>query len=330
MNIPQLDSFLPRTNGKISLPHKMSPWRYLFRKPAGFCQNKKRKGLPMTICAAAICKQGMNDVIVGVSDRMLTCEVGEVAQLEYETKAWTKIYGLHPADAVVLVAGDVDNHASIVTETHEYVEKKHIKRIKSIARLYAENFAKHRKAIIQDLYFSPLGLSIDKFVTQQRKMNQDLVLELADKLLNEQVGVEAIIAGIDLGGAHIYHVGDPGHEKCFDASGFHAIGGGAIQFTTQMMLMGYDRFWQLPESLHLIYSGKKKAEVAPGVGQHATDLWMLGTNADGLLPEEVIIALHDNYREFEARIEAERNNSIERLRNDSRMSMIWKNGKTKK
>src|SRR5262249_19479336 len=140
--------------------------------------------------------------LVGISDRMLTS--GDV---EFEQRHHTKIFGLSPARAVCLGAGNVNTAFSISTSTHKQVIASSISEIEQIAQLYADNFSLLKQKRSERLYLSPLGLTIKSFARRQQELSSNLVSELARKIQREELGVTAIICGTDETGPHVYSVG---------------------------------------------------------------------------------------------------------------------------
>jgi hypothetical protein len=106
-------------------------------------------------------------------------------------------------------------------------------------------------------------------------LSSDLVDKLATEVLNfEMSEIEGIVTGIDPTGAHIYVVSNRG-VGCRDSVGFAAIGAGYWHANSQFMFAGHARSKPIPQTLLLTYAAKKRAEVAPGVGE-ATDMFWIG------------------------------------------------------
>jgi hypothetical protein len=269
--------FVPRRR-KVRIPY--------YRHHGKRCQ-------PMTICAAAICKNGQENVLVTISDRMIT--VGD--ETEFESGA-TKIFGFSPVNVICLSAGDADASLEIANATHRQVEAKGTLDVGGVADLYAENHAALRRTRLERLYLAPLGLNLGTFMARQRKMDPEQVAYLTDRMLDASgdLRAEAIIVGVDSTGPHIYQVADPGTSVCRDKSGFFAIGGGSRHFETVFMSASYDSTWQLMPTLLLMFSAKRQAEMAPGVGR-ATDMLSMQGNGNQVLTQEqlrIIATHHDN------------------------------------
>ncbi len=112
-------------------------------------------------------------------------------------------------------------------------------------------------------------------MSRQQEMAPELVRQLATELINfVPPRVATIFAGIDAFGAHIYSAQN-GDVTCQDGVGFAAIGAGYWHADSQFMFAGHTRTRPMPETLLLSYSAKKRAEVAPGVGE-GTDMFFIG------------------------------------------------------
>lgn len=140
-------------------------------------------------------------------------------------------------------------------------------------------YVKYYNEIISDLssnqILAPLGLNQETFIKRQKEMDSDFLKMVATELLNfESPGAQTIITGVDPTGSHIYmaHGSD---LNCKDKVGFASIGIGNWHANSHLMLAGGTRSKSLAEVLFLVYSAKKKSEVAPGVGK-GTDMFLVG------------------------------------------------------
>ena len=111
----------------------------------------------------------------------------------------------------------------------------------------------------------------------------------------EELDVEGIVCGVDAQWPHIYVITDPGIVNCEDSVGFAAVGIGANHADSQFMLAGYHFNETFPRSMFLTYAAKRKAEVAPGVGE-ATDLFSASLNGVSFARQEVITKLEEIYQ----------------------------------
>ena len=186
--------------------------------------------------------------------------------------------------SVALISGNAPVQASIATAAQTTILATKITNLEEIARLYATEFAAHRRKLASDEILAPLGLTTDLFLAQQQSMKPELVTALATQLQRYQVqgGMgRAIVAGADEKGGHIYVISEPGIETCMDSIGFVATGIGQRHAESQFMFEQYIKTWEFARALLLAYTAKKRAEVAPGVGS-ATDVVLITTAPRGI------------------------------------------------
>src|SRR6185312_864556 len=124
---------------------------------------------------------------------------------------------------------------------------------------------------------SPHGLDLNTFLAAQASMSAEVVSDLAARLSSFQFDsqLEAIIMGIDTDGpVHIktgekavypqLYAIDGDKAACMNTAGFAAIGIGKSHAESQIMLAGHSPMRSLSDSALLVYTAKKRAEVAPG------------------------------------------------------------------
>jgi len=144
-----------------------------------------------------------------------------------------------------------------------------------VVELYRVYYNNIRLTMADQHILAPLGLNSNSFINRQKEMDSGFVRQIATELLHYEIpGIEVIFAGNDISGIHLY-VANNDKITCRDNVGFAAIGVGYWHANSQMMFAGHTRRKSFPETLLLVYSAKKRAEVAPGVGQ-ATDMFAIG------------------------------------------------------
>jgi hypothetical protein len=145
-------------------------------------------------------------------------------------------------------------------------------------------------------------LDTNTFISRQREMDPQFIRQIGSELINfSPPAVEAIICGVDSSGPHLYSVYNS-DATCQDTVGFAAIGVGSWHADSQFMFAGHVGLRPFPETLLLVYLAKKRAEVAPGVGE-ATDMFSIGPALGSLffVNEEVKERLEKEYREMRRR-----------------------------
>jgi hypothetical protein len=234
-------------------------------------ERSPNRRMAVTVCVAAMCEE---NTLLGASDRMLTA--GDV---EFEPTT-TKIYSITNSN-VVMIAGESSLQIEILQRLYAFVAQR-LKDMPNewvptgdIAIEYHRIYQNIKSTRAERRILNPLGLTVDTFVKRQNELSPHIAKDLTSEILNfEMPAIEAIVTGVDGNGAHIYLVGNS-EVNCRDAIGFAAIGAGYWHANSQFMFAGHTRNKPLPETLLLTYAAKKRAEVAPGVGQ-ATDMFTMG------------------------------------------------------
>jgi hypothetical protein len=207
--------------------------------------------------------------------------------VEFEPRQ-TKIYPITNSIAI-MVAGDnslqneifhsvsVDVNAAIEASPGTWVN------VRDVADWYRKYYYEAYLRKSEDAILAPLGLNHEMFITRQKEMSSNLVTQISTELINfEMPEVATIFAGVDSSGFHIYAAHN-GKVTCHDSVGFMAIGVGAWHADSHLMFSRHTRFNLFPEALLTVYSAKKRAEVAPGVGKD-TDMFVIGPKLGSYLP----------------------------------------------
>lgn len=224
----------------------------------------------MTVCIAAI----TGGTIIGATDRMVTA--GDIL---FQPNA-PKTLAL-TSSIVVMISGDATLAAQVIKRVSEEITS-HIEQkpdvwltVREVATRYVFHWAAVRRERAEQAILWPLGLTAETFLSRQSELAESFVTDIAAKLQSFWVPHTAcIFAGVDLTGPNLYDATD-GNLTDLGIIGFATSGSGGRHAASQFMLAQYSRQSLLPEALLLVYSAKKRAEIAPGVGGE-TDLWMIG------------------------------------------------------
>jgi 20S proteasome alpha/beta subunit len=235
------------------------------------CRKRRKVSSPVTVCIAAICRNG---IVIGASDRMLTA-----GDIEFEPER-AKIFPI-TTSIIAMTAGD----ASLQDELMAAVRIEAGRRIdtenrwltvQEIAELHGDYFSRAKSQRAESALLAPLGLNRETFMNKQAAMLSGLVEKIANEMINFQVpDVDTIFAGVDERGPHIYLVRNA-EVSCRDSVGFATIGAGEWHAASQMMFAGHTPNKWFPDSVLSVYAAKKRAEVAPGVGK-ATDMFIVAS-----------------------------------------------------
>jgi hypothetical protein len=227
----------------------------------------------VTVCIAALCQWNGVPIVLGASDRMLTS-----ADITFEPPA-SKIYSITNS-IHALIAGDATIHAEIYPKVFARVSKmisaKPLEwvRVEEVARIYGDETLQYRKRTATRMVLEPLGLTWDTFMSKQKDMSPDFLDDLSSKILEMRPDSRIIVAGLDESGAHIWMVDGYGKASCGDKAGFVAIGIGKRHAESEFMFDGHYPNSTFYETLLRAYAAKKRAEVAPGVGER-TDMFII-------------------------------------------------------
>jgi hypothetical protein len=120
----------------------------------------------------------------------------------------------------------------------------------------------------------------------QPNLYQNLVVQMVQFNLS----VEILIAGIHDSGSHLYYLGNPGTLLPFDKLGYNSIGSGSTHVAVSFYLGNQNRRSSLPETLFSVFEAKRSAEVAPGVGVE-TEMAIISRQGVWTIPAELMEAI---------------------------------------
>jgi 20S proteasome alpha/beta subunit len=187
--------------------------------------------------------------IVGISDRMLSNEYDswepeqpKFFSLQSQVLSW---YSGDPGEALVILR----------QAKAKLSKRKKPAGVEEAAECVADFYRRLLYRRIAETYAAPLGVEIEDLSPNERERARNHVIECS-----------LIVAGVDDSGAHIFRVDSPGQARCRDADGFTVIGNGDIVAAHHLADVGWTGGRPLPEALTTIYTAKRRAEVALGVG----------------------------------------------------------------
>jgi hypothetical protein len=126
---------------------------------------------------------------------------------------------------------------------------------------------------VQETILGPfVGADFAKFqsLLAQSPSSQALQQLLA-MVMQHNLQTEALVAGVDELGAHLFAVTHPGVLLPLETTGYGAVGSGGLHAAVRLSLGQHNKIAPLTDTVYNIYEAKKAAEVAPGVGK-LTDL----------------------------------------------------------
>ncbi len=249
----------------------------------------------MTICIAAICSDehaSAGRAVVVASDRMVT--MGGLTEFEHEVPKFSSL----TSTVVCLMSGDALRGSQVSRETAVACASMPGIGVEQVAEHVAQKYAQLRLQLAISLNLSPRGLTLEAYYGSQQQMLGQLVAGIDNALATTDFGLELLIAGVDSDGGHVFQVGNPGGVAANLAPiGFHAIGSGGLHAIQSMISFRHHPGSQLRDTVFRVFASKKRAEVAPGVGEN-TDLAIITTKGLNVLSDKTLQNLDEIYEEF--------------------------------
>ena len=268
----------------------------------------------MTICIVGVCDSKNSGTAIAIADRMVTA-----GDTEFEQSAFSKVITL-TANCVALSAGSALVPTELFNSTRARFTGIPAPSIFDVVQEIKRNFVRLRTIRAEEKYFRPLGLSVKRFLEDQRSLDNTLVIRLTRYLeeagLGGRAGLQILVAGIDSAGSHIHCIFDPGTSECFDSIGYCSIGSGERHADSALNVNGYHIALPLNKALYLMYEAKKRAEIAPGVGRMYTDVAIVdSTGIRNLTVEQVGVLqeVYDKHTEVEKQCRSEQEELIQKM-----------------
>lgn len=233
----------------------------------------------MTVCVAALCcasNKTAPAAVVLAADRMLT---GGATNMEFEHPQ-PKIELLVPTSAV-MISGDAALSEEIIRAARQSLQHGGVGVVDAVAAL-AQAFQRIRQEKIEQTVLRAIGLSWPQFHDRGvQVLGGALHTQIVQQILNINLQVDLLVAGLEGSEARIGLVTHPGTIRWLDRPGFAAIGSGGTHAQIALASSGQAPSAALAECIYRVYEAKRRAETAPGVGP-STDMLILrsGSRAD--------------------------------------------------
>ena len=217
----------------------------------------------MTICIAAIAKQGEEENIVFATDHMVSTRMGN---FEHPTQKFKTVND----KTVVMLAGNpllFNDLTKIDNPSLSYGE---------IKTAIHENFKNKKKDIIQKELLDPLGVEFNAVipVALMGSYTNEIMLRIMDKITRFKMDTSILLIGFDENKkAQLTEIREDNISD-FRMFNFHAIGSGNMQAMNTLLFQKHDRNEKLRPTIYSVYKAKRNAEVLEGVGKE-TDLFFL-------------------------------------------------------
>ncbi len=261
--------------------------------------------IPLTICTGIICEN--REKAIAVADRMITDDELSIQFEHRETKILTI-----SKNCLAMTSGS----AFFFQEILEPIIKKYKNESPKISKIVEEiknSYAEIRMKKIEDFYFRPMGLTINQFNREQSNLDDRIMGGLVRALQDFEFpgGLQILVIGVD-DEAHIYLVDNPGMSTPLDTVGWGSIGTGSPHADYTFISGGYYTEFPFNKAVCLAYEAKRRAEVAPGVGEE-TDIYHIDKNGIHKLSDKSKEQLKNIFEEKEKLIKPIEKESMERV-----------------
>jgi len=216
----------------------------------------------MTICIAAIAESGKK-LVVAV-DRMITANYPMA--YEFDNPDSPKILDLAD-NAVALISGATFYSSEVVRNAKKHCFDNRVSKVADIAEIARWQYQNYRRNLVSQFFLEPRGLNVQMFYDYQVKLNAGILQQLDFQLGNYNMSVELLVAGHSDGESRVFSVSHPGTLICHDSLGYACIGSGAPHAMYHLIGSKYKKADSVKSVESLVREAKKKAELAPGVGE---------------------------------------------------------------
>lgn len=269
---------------------------------------------PLTICIAAICERDTpSPTIVYCADRMIT-SMTTLIQAEHGI---SKINNFTD-NCMVMSSSSHSRQSNLILENARNMITDSDITIQQIAKIISKECQKHKmeekeRNILTDYGF----ISYTDFMKREKDISAILSQKITRRLdeYESEFLSQFMVFGFDTA-PHIYLIDQNGKYDLCDYDGFATIGSGAQLAFTEMTKYLYRSDMELIEALIRVYSAKRVAEKALGVGK-LMDLGFLHMHRP--LPTKLSKRPNAHYRDIEPEIREVLENCIDRVRESEAM-----------
>lgn len=222
----------------------------------------------MTVCVGALCEGG--NAVVVAADKMVT--FGAPMSLQMEPPVLKKITQI-TEECVVLFSGSVPDAEEIIAAAKQQIKGLGKLPTSNVAEAVKNAYTALKAKRVQETILGPLiGADFVKFQSLLvQSASSQMLQQLLAMVMQHNLQTEALVAGVDDLGAHLFAVAHPGVLLPMETTGYAAVGSGGIHAAVRLSLGQHNKVAPLLDTVYNVYEAKKAAEVAPGVGQ-MTDL----------------------------------------------------------
>lgn len=273
----------------------------------------------MTVGIGALCEDGKSIVIA--ADKMVT--FGPPMNLLTEPPGLKKITKLD-ARCALIFSGSVPDGEEIVAAALRQAGSLGKSSIEKIAGIVKSAYVSLKKKRVEETILGPmLSADFPQFQTLVAQSSSSQILQqVLGIIMQHNMELELIIAGIDDSGAHLFITSHPGLVAPVDTMGFAAIGSGGLHAAIRMTLGQHTKSASLADAIYGVYEAKKASEVAPGVGK-LTDMAVVRNGQIRFADPQLFAKLDSVRKERPTLTDEERADSKRRVMNSSKTKIIF-------
>jgi len=222
---------------------------------------------------------------------------GPPMMLQTEPSTLRKITPLTP-ESVLLFSGSMPDGEELISRTLSKLASGAKPPIAKVAEAVKIAYIEHKRSRVEETILRPLlGVDFAQFQTLvSQSPSSAILIQMMGLIVQHNLQLDALIAGADDKGAHIYMVTHPGVSVAMDTMGFAAIGSGGIHASVRITLSKHTKAVGLVETVHSVFEAKKAAEVAPGVG-NLTDMAVIKGGKICTVEDKLFKTLEGMYKE---------------------------------
>lgn len=239
----------------------------------------------MTVCIAAIAKDGNESVIVSTSDNKITA-----GGLYSQDLGAFKVRRIHQ-NWFAMIAGQFSQHRAICEAISSELENIADPSLGEVTKAATNVYVKETRRFAEESILSRYGLSMVEFLGSRKQIGDSLFERTWVEISQINVGCELLMYGFaqyfNMRRAHIFTVSNPTSDKPtfvteHDSPSFAAIGSGAYAAESIMYSCGHINVRDLATTVYETCVAKCFAETASDVGDMTTVIIMKsdGTNLD--------------------------------------------------
>lgn len=237
----------------------------------------------MTICIAAIAKDGGNESVVFATDHMVTTMTGQFEHSMVKYKPLNK-------STIAMLSG----HALLFDEITEMPQGN--LNYQEMKKQIFKNLKNKRDDIIEKEIFSVFGIDRKFFLNAlEKEIPNPYVNSILEQVSNFKLNTNILLIGFDEGVAQISEINDKAIID-FRNMNFHAIGSGMVQASNTLLFQKHSKEGSLQETIYNVFKAKRNAEVMDGVGKE-TELLVLNKEGYFSLTEKELNTLSEIYEE---------------------------------